>query len=96
MQTKHNLQNSRQGEQNMSCRRVKERKLTIDEFYEESEHPHKFFIISYSFISFDPNDELPSTRMRRESQRKDVIRAIIDSPTTFSPELLLVELVDDG
>lgn len=80
----------------MSCRRIKERKLTIQEFNEEAEHPHKFFIISYLHIGFDPNDELPDARMKRESQRKDVIRAILDSNTTFSPELVLVELVDDG
>lgn len=95
MQTKHNLQNSRQGEQNMSCKRVKERKITINEFNEESEHPHKFFQINYTHISFDEEDELPDVRMTKESQRKDVIRAILDSPTTFYADLVLLELVDD-
>jgi hypothetical protein len=80
----------------MSCKRVIERNITIKEFEEESENPHKFFIITYTHVGFDENDELPDVRMKKESQRKDVIRAIIDSPNTFSPELLLVELVDDG
>lgn len=80
----------------MSCKRVKERKLTIAEFEGESEHPHKFFQITYKHVCFDEYDEIPDAYIKKESQRKEVIMAILNSPTTFSPELSIVELVDDG